>query len=489
MSQLRHPNIVQIFDFNVAPDARPYFVMEYLRGTRSGGAPAGRAADAAGRHAHRRRDRVRRSRSRMRTASCTAISSRRTSSSPPSTARRTSWSRCSTSASPRSGRRRPRFRKRSICSGPRRTCRPSRRAVRRYAIDGRTDQFALGAIAYRMLTGTEPFQGDDTPPCCTRSCTRTRRRCRCSCRPSGTPAPLQTVLDRALAKQPERPFRRHDGAGARLRGRGRADNRSRRPWRSHASSRRRRLDDAAIDPPPPVRTPTPVVVSAPRRLPTLTPRPAPAPSRRPRARSTGRCRSPTTDFRIKHARGPVLGLLLLAIAGTLIATGWYRQAAGAGGGRAPEDSRMDGPERIDVRTERGAGDTGREPAGRRNRTAARGAPEGTPPRRPRHEAGRSTAEDARAQAAASRRGFGGARRRLPRRRARTAGPPPANPARAPPQGVAHGRRPRAARHRSRSRRPRIHRWMDARSRSRRRRRWSRAAAISRPRTTTRWGAA
>jgi len=32
MSQLRHPNIVQIFDFNLAPDARPYFVMEYLEG-------------------------------------------------------------------------------------------------------------------------------------------------------------------------------------------------------------------------------------------------------------------------------------------------------------------------------------------------------------------------------------------------------------------------------------------------------------------------
>src|SRR4029079_7599775 len=32
MSQLRHPNIVQLFDFNIAPDTRPYFVMEYLEG-------------------------------------------------------------------------------------------------------------------------------------------------------------------------------------------------------------------------------------------------------------------------------------------------------------------------------------------------------------------------------------------------------------------------------------------------------------------------
>ena len=32
MSQLRHPNIVQIFDFDTAPDGRPFFVMEYLEG-------------------------------------------------------------------------------------------------------------------------------------------------------------------------------------------------------------------------------------------------------------------------------------------------------------------------------------------------------------------------------------------------------------------------------------------------------------------------
>src|SRR5215469_16471367 len=32
MSQLRHPHIVQIFDFNVTHENQPYFVMEYLEG-------------------------------------------------------------------------------------------------------------------------------------------------------------------------------------------------------------------------------------------------------------------------------------------------------------------------------------------------------------------------------------------------------------------------------------------------------------------------
>ena len=32
MSELRHPNVVQIFDFNTTPDGRPYFVMEFLEG-------------------------------------------------------------------------------------------------------------------------------------------------------------------------------------------------------------------------------------------------------------------------------------------------------------------------------------------------------------------------------------------------------------------------------------------------------------------------
>src|SRR5262249_34904598 len=33
MSTLRHPHIVQVFDFNTTPDGLPYFVMEFLEGT------------------------------------------------------------------------------------------------------------------------------------------------------------------------------------------------------------------------------------------------------------------------------------------------------------------------------------------------------------------------------------------------------------------------------------------------------------------------
>ena len=91
MSELRHPNIVQIFDFNIAPDERPYFVMEYLEGR-----------DLEARLGGRRRCRWRRSSAsstpwrrrwppRTRTASSTATSSRRTSSWRRSTARPTSW--------------------------------------------------------------------------------------------------------------------------------------------------------------------------------------------------------------------------------------------------------------------------------------------------------------------------------------------------------------------------------------------------------------
>ena len=59
MSQLRHPNIVQIFDFDAAPDGRPYFVMEYLEGRDLETRLFERfRAAAADRGSHRQLDRV-----------------------------------------------------------------------------------------------------------------------------------------------------------------------------------------------------------------------------------------------------------------------------------------------------------------------------------------------------------------------------------------------------------------------------------------------
>jgi len=54
-SGLRHPNIVQVLDFNVTPEGHPYLVMEYLDGVelatelaRVGAMPVARALDIVG---------------------------------------------------------------------------------------------------------------------------------------------------------------------------------------------------------------------------------------------------------------------------------------------------------------------------------------------------------------------------------------------------------------------------------------------------------
>ncbi len=202
MSELRHPNVVQIYDFNTTPDGRPYFVMELLEGrdlearlAHSGPVPlpgAVRVVESvasalATAHAHGivHRD--------LKPANIFlvtidgqmdelvkvldfGISKIRAAGTLLSTP--------------------------TDMIGSPAYMSPEQARGAADEVDGRSDQFALGAITYRMLTGWEPFQGDDiasllyqvvheAPPPLARFLPAwwdTRA--------------LQAVLDRALAKDP-----------------------------------------------------------------------------------------------------------------------------------------------------------------------------------------------------------------------------------------------------------------------------------------------
>ena len=202
MSELRHPNVVQIFDFNTTPDGRPYFVMEYLEGrdleTRLntlGPLPlpaAVRVVESvssalAAAHAHGivHRDlkpgniflvTVEGQPDELIKVLDFGISKVRAAGTLLSTAGDV------------------------LGTPPYMSPEQARGATN--LIDGRTDQFALGAITYRMLTGHEPFTGSDVasllyqvvhqdPPPLSRYVP-----------PSWDTRALQSVLDRALAKDP-----------------------------------------------------------------------------------------------------------------------------------------------------------------------------------------------------------------------------------------------------------------------------------------------
>ncbi len=480
MSQLRHPNIVQIFDFNVAPDARPYFVMEYLEGRDLEARLRAGPLTAAGRHPHRRRGRV---------GACARARARRRASRPqagehlPRHCRRPDR-RAGQGARLRhlqgQGGGRP-----DLAGG-----RPARHAVVHVARAGarsgarRSTAAPISSRWGRSPTGCSPARSRSRattpPPCSTRSSTRIRRRCRCSCRRSGTPAPLQAVLDRALAKQPERRFggmmelaRAFEDAAERTIGaeadahrapaaaarrlNGAATSTSRR----RCGRRRRSLLRPARQPP----TPTPP--TAPRVIDWELP-------------------SDVDELPVTHVRGAVLGLLVLALAATADRDRLVSKAAGDRRRRAPEDSRMDAPARLGsgaarrtggaCRARRGGGARGPADA---DAPAAR-PPSAARPRPPRRDPRRHAPTPAPDAGVASAGRRAATARPSGARRAAIASAAPAAASRRRRRASHRNRRNRVrARHPSRSRRPRIHRWMDARSRSRRRRRWSRAAAISR----------
>ena len=354
MSQLRHPNIVQIFDFNVAPDGRPYFVMEYLEGRdlearlRSGplALPAvTRIVDAiasalALAHAHGvvHRD--------LKPANVfLATVDGQTDELVKVLDFGISKVRSAAAQISRAV---------DVLGTPSYMA-PEQARGQGNAIDGRTDQFALAAIAYRMLTSQEPFQGDDTAAVLYQVVHEAPPPLSLFLAPGWDTSPLQAVLDRALAKRPEQRFggmmelaRAFDDAAERTVGTaaGLGLAATARAARAMGAPR---LDDAAIDTPPPVRTPTPApLMLKPVRRPTPTPTPMPVatPLKRPPPQMDWEVRNDFVDEVPKtHTRAAVFGLLALAIVGLLIISGWYKKLPGAAGALRRQIHEWTGPSR------------------------------------------------------------------------------------------------------------------------------------------------
>jgi serine/threonine-protein kinase len=344
MSQLRHPNIVQLFDFNIAPDTRPYFVMEYLEGrdleARLQAGPLTLAAitrivDAVGSalalaHAHGvvHRD-LKPANIFLATVDGQTdevvkvldfgISKVRAAAAQISQA--------------------------VDLLGTPSYMAPEQARGHGDAIDGRTDQFALGAITYRMLTGQDPFQGDDTAAVLYQAVHEDPPPLSLFLPTDWDPRPLQAVLDRAMAKKPDSRYggmmelaRAFDDAAERTIGTPDASlAAAARGARERAAPR---LDDADIDVPPPVRTPTPLVLR-PKRTPapahtpppTLPRTPAPAPLRPEAPRVLDwEVPSDINEIPKTHVRGAAIALLVLGLAALFLATGWYRRLPSIGKG-------------------------------------------------------------------------------------------------------------------------------------------------------------
>jgi serine/threonine-protein kinase len=203
MSELRHPNIVQIFDFNAAPDGRPYFVMEYLDGqdlearlaanqalplvttVRIVGAVASGLAAA---HAHGvvHRD-LKPANIFLGVVDGQADQLVKVLDFGISQVR---------------ARERRLSQPHHVLGTPPYMA-PEQIRGTNEAVDGRADQFALGAIAYRMLTGRDAFHGEDTPALLYRIVHESPAPLADLLPRTWDPRPLQGVLDRALAKRPD----------------------------------------------------------------------------------------------------------------------------------------------------------------------------------------------------------------------------------------------------------------------------------------------
>ncbi len=368
MSELRHPNVVQIYDFNTTPEGRPYFVMEHLEGrdlearlTQSGPMPlpaAVRVVDAvasalATAHAHGIVHRDLKPANIFLVAidgqidelvkvldfGISKIRSAGTLLSSPT----------------------------DMIGSPAYMS-PEQARGASDEIDGRSDQFALGAITYRMLTGFEPFQGDDIASLLYQVVHEEAPRLARTLPAWWDTRALQAVLDRALAKDPAqrfsgmmemarafeaaseqtlshemaargtvnlgatliatppppplRPARTSAAAAAEVTGAGAGD---RRTYEANG------IDDSA----PPIRTPAPELLELPDPIQAATQRARPARDFNVDDGATmphgSLPRSPAWEepylrdqLPVTHHRVALTALALLAIAGILGVTGIYR---------------------------------------------------------------------------------------------------------------------------------------------------------------------
>jgi eukaryotic-like serine/threonine-protein kinase len=158
-STLRHPHVVQVFDFNVAPSGVPYLVMELLEGqllthriVEAGAlAPLTAAAIveqiAQGLHAAHARGVVHRDLKPDNVMLLSSDGMKDFVKVMDFGVSQASW--------------RPQVGDSDRIAGTPQYMAPEQACGLQDEIDHRSDQFSLAAIAYTMLTGREPFWGDD----------------------------------------------------------------------------------------------------------------------------------------------------------------------------------------------------------------------------------------------------------------------------------------------------------------------------------------
>ncbi len=203
MSELRHPNIVQIFDFNTTPEGRPYFVMELLEGrdlesrlseperlplpavVRIVESVASALAAAHG-HGVVHRD--------LKPANIFLAT---VDGQTDEIVKVLDFGISQVRAADR------RLSLANHVLGTPPYMAPEQVRGDTETVDGRADQFALGAIAYRMLTGRDGFSGPDTPALLYQIVHEAPPPLTNFLPPDWNTRPLQAVLDRALAKHPD----------------------------------------------------------------------------------------------------------------------------------------------------------------------------------------------------------------------------------------------------------------------------------------------